>query len=120
MKVDPKAKQYVGIDLNWDYTKRELICSMDEYVKTAFSEFQQIQPKQHHYGPSKAKRPDYGAKVQYVKHNETAPLPPDKIRHIQQVVGKLLFMGRAVDNTMLHALNDIAYAAQFLRAQKPL
>ena len=35
MKVDMEAKQYVGIDLQWDYTNRTLDCSMDEYVETA-------------------------------------------------------------------------------------
>ena len=29
MKVDMESKQYVGIDLNWDYTARTLTCSMD-------------------------------------------------------------------------------------------
>jgi hypothetical protein len=110
MKVDMEAKQYVGIDLKWDYNARELICSMDAYVKSALSEFQHEPPKQHHYGPSKSERPVYGAKVQYVKTDTSAPLPPDKIRYIQRVVGKFLFMGRALDNTMLHALNDIACA----------
>jgi hypothetical protein len=110
MKVVMEAKQYVGISLDWDYIDRELTCSMDEYVKAALSEFQHEKPKQHHYGPSKAERPDYGARIQYVKEDTSAPLPPDKIRYIQKVVGKFLFMGRALDNTMLHALNDIACA----------
>ena len=35
MKVDMESKQYVGIDLEWDYTDRMLTCSMDEYIKTA-------------------------------------------------------------------------------------
>lgn len=33
------------------------------------SEFQHALPKQHHYGPSKAGTPEYGAKVQYLKHD---------------------------------------------------
>lgn len=63
MSVDMDAKQYVGIDLQWDYKSRELICLMDEYVKDALSEFQHIAPKQHYSDPSKADRPDYGAKI---------------------------------------------------------
>jgi len=111
MTVDTKAKQYVGIALEWDYDKRELTCSMDEYVESALKEFQHAMPRQHHYGPSKMEARDYGAKVQYVKHDDTAPLNADQIKHIQRVVGKFLFLARAIDCTMLHALNEIACAS---------
>lgn len=40
---------------------------MDDYVKNARSEFQYQVTRQHHYMHSKAEKPDYGAKVQYVK-----------------------------------------------------
>lgn len=40
MKLDLDAKQYVGIDLEWDYEARTLTCSMDEYIDTALSELQ--------------------------------------------------------------------------------
>ena len=40
MTLDLDAKQYVGIDLSWDYCQRELICSMDSYIKSGLSEFQ--------------------------------------------------------------------------------
>lgn len=102
------AKQYAGIDLAWGYDKRELIYSMDEYVTKALSKFQHRKQKQHHYGPLWAVLPDYGANVQYLKDDETAPLSPDQIRHIQRNVDKFLFMGRALNNTMLNALNGIA------------
>lgn len=72
MSIDMDAKQYVGIDLQWDYANRELTCSMDQYVKDALSELEHSMPKQHHYGPSKAEKPDYGAKVQYVKEDTSA------------------------------------------------
>ena len=32
----------------------------------------------------------------------------DQVKFVQQVTGKLLFYARAIDNLMLHALNDIA------------
>ena len=111
MTLDTDAKQYVGIDLAWDYSQRELICSMDSYIKSGLSEFQHPTPKQFYYSPSKFVRPEYGAKVQYVKHDDSGPLSADQIKKIQKVVGKFLFMVRAVDHTMLHPLNDIACAA---------
>jgi hypothetical protein len=108
LKVDWDAKQYVGIHLQWDYARREVICSMDGYVEQALKELQHTVPKQIYKGPSKIERPDYGVKVQYVKHDTTATLSAEQIKFIQRTTGKFLFYARAIDNTMLHALNDIA------------
>ena len=43
-----------------------------------------------------------------MEEDESRALTPDEIKRIQKVVGKFLFLARAVDNTILHALNDIA------------
>jgi hypothetical protein len=68
-----------------------------------------IQYQSKHYkGPSKIERPNYGVKVQYVKHDTTAVLSAEQIKFIQRTTGKSLFYARAIDNTLLHALNDIA------------
>ena len=67
MKVDMESKQYVGIDLLWDYTARTLTCTMDEYIATALQELQHLAPKQHFKGPSKAIQPQYGASIQYIE-----------------------------------------------------
>jgi hypothetical protein len=40
--------------------------------------------------------------------DETAPLPPDGIKLLQQITGTLLYYARAVDPTMLVALGTIA------------
>ena len=103
-------EQYIGIDLSWDYDRRELTCSMDGYVENALREFEHIMPKQFFYGPSKYNTPKYGQRVQYSHVDETLKLRPDAIKFIQRVTGKFLFYARAIDNTMLHALNDITTA----------
>ena len=81
---------------------------MDEHIETALHEFEHAAPKQFYCGPSKMVRPECGAKVQYVEDDTTRQLKPAEIKRIQKVVGKFLFLARAVDNTMLHALNEIA------------
>ncbi|MGK3736814.1 MAG: hypothetical protein ACI8RD_014404, partial [Bacillariaceae sp.] len=43
-----------------------------------------------------------------VKHDTTAILNAEQIKFIQRTTGKFIFYARAIDNTMLHALNDIA------------
>ena len=109
--MDEEAKQYVGIHLKWDYKKRTVRLSMDGYVKQALLEFQHEAPSRTVYAPSRYTPPQFGAKVQFAKVDESAPLPKDKITFIQQVVGKLLYYARAVDPTMLHAINDISLSA---------
>jgi hypothetical protein len=108
MKTDMDAKQYVGINLKWDYQQHTLTCSMDDYIDTALQELQHVMPKQHYKSPSKHIQPVYGAKIQYVEEDKTPALSPDKIKYVQKVIGKFLFMARAVDNTQLHALNELA------------
>ena len=51
----------------------------------------------------------YGAKVQYAKTpGDAAPVGEADKRFIQQVCGKFLYYGRAVDGTILTALSAIA------------
>ena len=108
MSIDWDGKRYVGIDLQWDYENGDLYCSMPGYITSALQEFKHPPPTQPVYGPSKVDPVDYGAKIQYVKEDTSPPLTAKQIKFIQQVTGKLLFYARAIDPTMLHALNEIA------------
>ena len=109
-KVDWDAKQYIGIDLEFEYTtgNRHVILSMKGYVKQALTEFKHIHPTQHYYGPSKVEDPIYGRKVQYAKTDTSGTLGPKDIKRIQQVTGKFLYYGRVIDDTIMHAMNHIA------------
>ena len=107
-KVDWDAKQYIGINLKWDYDQNTVELSMQGYVEQALIELEHNMPKQNHKGPSKAIQRVYGQKVQYAETDDSLPMTPIEIKLKQQAVGKFLFYARAIDNTMLHALNDIA------------
>ena len=107
-KVDPDAKQFVGIALQWDYSKRTVRLSMPGYVQQALKELEHNLPTRRYYSPSRYIPPSYGAKVQYAKTDESSPLTAERITYIQRAVGKLLYYARAVDPTMLHAINDIS------------
>jgi hypothetical protein len=50
----------------------------------------------------------YGAHVQRVDINTSAPLSPDTIKRIQDIVGTLLYFRRAINPTLLTALSSIA------------
>ena len=71
------SKQYVGIDLLWDYEKRTLKCSMDEYIETALQELQHATPRQHFKGPSKAIQPQCGATIQYIEDDTSSAVSPE-------------------------------------------
>lgn len=110
MKSYWKGERYIGIDLKWDYEKRTLQTSMDGYVKKALLQFQHDIPKQHHHAPSKYHLPKYGAKQQMTKLDTTEPMTPAQKKLLQQVAGKFLYYARSIDDTMMHALKDLATA----------
>jgi hypothetical protein len=73
--------------------------------------FQHPPPKQRQQAPSKWSHPQYTVKVQLTAPaNTLQPLPPDDVKQLQKVVGNLLYYARAVDSTMLVALNGLASA----------
>ncbi len=81
---------------------------MPNYVKKALKQFQHIAGKLQH-SPYPSVPIQYGAKKQYATQELTAPLLDDKAkRFIQQVCGKFLFLGRAVDSTLLFPISAIA------------
>ena len=103
-----EGRRYIGITLDWDYKQRQVHLSMPGYVKKALKLFQHIMKnKQHQPFPSTPIK--YGARKQYATQESTSP-PLDKKdkKFIQQVCGKFLFLGRAVDSTLLCPISAIA------------
>ena len=58
-------------------------------------------------------QPDYGQTLQYAKINLNAALTStsDQIKFLQRVTSKFLLYAQAVNNTMMHALNNTAFSA---------
>lgn len=102
---------YCGIRLAWDYKAGTVTLDMPNYVNKALQRFKHPQPDRPEHAPHKSVRPQYGATIQYTENPETSqPLDKDGIKTIREIVGTLLYYARAIDNTMLMALNDIAAA----------
>ena len=74
-------------------------------------QFQHPTPTKHHYGPTTYVPPEYGKKIQYSTEDTSPELTPLQKKHIQKVCGKFLYDGRSVDNTQLHALNELSIKA---------
>ena len=100
--------RYIGITLDWDYKRRQVHLSMPGYVSKALTQFQHVLKKKQN-APYPSIPIQYGAKKQYATQASTAPLLDDRgKKFIQQVCGKFLFLGRAVDSTLLCPISAIA------------
>ena len=80
---------------------------MKGYVKKTPREFLHATPKKPIHAPSKFKKPEYGQKIQYARVDKSKPLN-EQIKKIQGATGKFLYSGRVIDNTTMHALNELS------------
>ena len=65
-------------------------------------------PKKLQLSPHKCKTVNYGIRIQMAQEEDAYKTLNDAgIRHVQQVVGALLWVGRAVSNKLLVALSAI-------------
>ena len=102
------GRRYIGITLDWDYKRRQVHLSMPGYVAKALKQFNHTPQKKQHQ-PYPSVKINYGAKKQYATQQSDAPLLDKKgKKFIQQVCGKFLFLGRAVDSTLLCPISAIA------------
>lgn len=100
--------RYIGIQLEWDYKKRQVHLSMPGYAKKALKQFQHDAPAKRQDSPFPYAKPIYGAKQQFAKHSTSPPVDSKAKKFIQQVCGKFLYLGRAVDSTLLMPISAIA------------
>ena len=82
---------------------------MTNYVTKALHKFQHPTPKRAQYVPHQWTRPNYSATKQLTAPLDTSPpIPEERKRRIQQIIGTFLYYARALDCTMLPALNILA------------
>ena len=106
---DWDGERYIGITLQWDYDRRKVHISMPGYKEDALTEFGHKTPSRVQHSPYPHTPPKYGATTQYAMENDKSPLlDKDDKKFIQKVTGKFLFLGRAVDSTLLTALSALA------------
>jgi hypothetical protein len=114
LTYDWTGKRYIGITLDWDYNKHHVHLSMPNYMQNALKQFQHKAGKLQH-APYQSTPIQYGTKNQYATQELEAPLLDNKAKcFIQQVCSKFLFLGRAVDSTILCPISAIA-----LQSSKP-
>ena len=100
---------YCGLTINWNYRAEHVDISMPNYISQALHKFKHSLAPKREDAPHKWICHSYGAKKQFSDPvNQSPRLPLSDIKHVQTVVGTLLYYAFAVDNTILVALDDLA------------
>jgi hypothetical protein len=82
---------------------------MPGYIAATLHKFQHQPPTRTQHAPHRWNEPVYDTNPQLTSlADETAPLPPDRIKQLQQITGMLLHYARAVGRAMLVALRTFA------------
>ncbi len=109
---DWEGDRYIGLTLNWDYDQRTCDISMPGYVKRPLQRFigwVRIRPELHpEHSPHAWTEPIYGWRQQYEATVVSELLDLENKTCVQEVLGTLLYYARAVDNTMLTSIGEIA------------
>ncbi len=106
--MDWDGSLFCGINVDWNYPTGTIDLNMPKYIPKALLKFQHPMPDSPQHQPYKNAPIQYDARVQRVDVNTSAPLSPDAIKCIQDIVGTLLYYGWAVNPTLLTALSSIA------------
>ena len=93
---------YIGIELNWDHEEGMVQLSMTGYVRAELHAFQQEKQKR----PQESLYP--WTQPVYKKNNKMLSEKASSQRRLQKIVGKFLYYARAIEPTMLMALNSLA------------
>jgi hypothetical protein len=107
ISTDLEGKHYCGLTLDWNYAQKFVEISMPEYVIKTLERLCHPLPKRPQYAPHAWNKPVFGRKVQYANYDETPLLDATGIKFVQSTVGSFLYYARAIDPTMLVALNEI-------------
>ena len=94
--------------LDWNYKRKQVHLSLLGYTEKALKQFNHTKKKNQNQ-PYPNAPIVYGAKKQYATQPSTAPLLDKKgKKFIQQVYGNFLFLGGAVNCTLLCTISAIA------------
>ena len=92
---------------------------MPGYIEKTLHKYQHPKPSKPEYSPHQHTAPVYGARQQFAQTDDTPFLDTKTTKRIQGIIGSLLYYARAIDNTMLTAINEIS-AVQSQPTEKTL
>ena len=104
--LDTDGRKYVGLDLNWDYTRRTVDVAMRGYVDSKLREYDHKPPTKPQHSPYPC-APRFPSSQKPIPQDAAPTLDAKRTRQIQRIVGSFLHYARAVDITLLKALNTL-------------
>ena len=110
---DWEGKNYCGLTMQWHYDEGYVDVAMPKYVPDSLRRLQHVPKKYPQYSPHEHAPIRYGKKgaQQFATAPDDSPqLDPQGTKHVQSTTGSFLYYGRAIDYTILPALNAIASA----------
>ena len=81
---------------------------MKNHVKRAPLQFQHPAPTKRQHSPSRFTPPTHGSEIQMATVDNTEPMTPAQKQRLQWITGKFPCLARSVNDTTMHALNDLA------------
>ena len=101
---------YCGIELYWKYEHGVLDTKMSRYCLKNLQKYNHLKPRKKQDCPYEPHPRKYVKEEQNIlPENNLTQLSKEDKTQVQQVVGSFLYYARAVDNTILVALNAIAH-----------
>ncbi len=100
---------YCGIKLNWNYDDHTLDILMPGDIIKQLQKYKHATPTKPQHSPYTPQQRQYGSNAQQPLPIDTSPLLSDvNIKHIQRVIGSILYYVHAIDLTVLMALSTTA------------
>jgi hypothetical protein len=107
---DWSGSKYLGFKIDWDYEKDYVDLSLPGHIKDLAVKLD-LMASQRRDAPGAYAPPSFGSKVQWNSVDESRQLDASELLLVQRIVGSLLYYARAVDPTMLTAINKISTMA---------
>ena len=106
--VDLEGKEFVKIELDWDYERGRVHLSMQPYLKKAIRQFNNTIHTKKEDSPYPHTPPKFEVKEQFAEYDKSAHIGKTEQKHLQTIPGKFLWYERGVDTTILPALSTLA------------
>ena len=109
--VDGSGKNFCGLTIDWHYEKNCVDISMPGYIRKLLQKLQHFMKKNPQYTPfpvAPYKPPKKGQRQYAPQPDTSTKLDASETKYIQSIVGSLLYYARAIDSTILPALNTIS------------
>jgi hypothetical protein len=109
IKVNMNGDKYLGFKIEFNDEEHTVSLSMPDYIPKVLQRFAPGQTLKGVRSPAVYEPPKFGKKgPPEVQIDNSEPLNDDEVKRVQEIVGSILFYARAVDCTMLPAVQYIA------------